>query len=78
MTERIEVTTDQDVVRVRQLVRTVAVAVKLSLVDQTKDRQGELEDMVVGEAVFGEILALFRRLGHEHYNAQSQHDNAAV
>ena len=27
---------DQDVVRVRQLVRTVAVAVKLSLVDQTK------------------------------------------
>jgi serine/threonine-protein kinase RsbT len=36
MTERIEVTSDQDVVRVRQLVRTVAVSVKLSLVDQTK------------------------------------------
>jgi serine/threonine-protein kinase RsbT len=36
MTELLEVTTDQDVVRVRQLVRTVAVAVKLSLVDQTK------------------------------------------
>jgi serine/threonine-protein kinase RsbT len=36
MTDRIEVTTDQDVVRVRQLVRTVAVSVKLSLVDQTK------------------------------------------
>lgn len=34
--ERIPVTSDQDVVRVRQLVRTVAVAVKLSLVDQTK------------------------------------------
>ncbi|WP_127500195.1 ATP-binding protein [Actinoplanes solisilvae] len=34
--QRIEVTTDQDVVRVRQLVRTLAVAVKLSLVDQTK------------------------------------------
>lgn len=34
--ERIAVVTDQDVVRVRQLVRTVAVAVKLSLVDQTK------------------------------------------
>jgi serine/threonine-protein kinase RsbT len=33
---RIEVTTDRDVVRVRQLVRTEAVAVKLSLVDQTK------------------------------------------
>ena len=34
--ERIPVTSDQDVVRVRQLVRTVSVAVKLSLVDQTK------------------------------------------
>jgi serine/threonine-protein kinase RsbT len=36
MTDRLEVTSDQDVVRVRQMVRTVAVAVKLSLVDQTK------------------------------------------
>ena len=34
--DRIEVSSDQDVVRVRQLVRTAAVAVKLSLVDQTK------------------------------------------
>jgi serine/threonine-protein kinase RsbT len=34
--ERLEVVSDQDVVRVRQLVRTVAVKVKLSLVDQTK------------------------------------------
>ena len=32
----LEVVTDRDVVRVRQLVRTEAVAVKLSLVDQTK------------------------------------------
>jgi DNA-binding transcriptional MerR regulator len=47
-----------------QLCRT-----ELALVDQTKDRQGTLEDMVVGEAVFGQILALFRRLGHEHYDA---------
>ncbi|MEV1288220.1 ATP-binding protein [Micromonospora sp. NPDC049679] len=30
------IASDQDVVRVRQMVRTVAVAVKLSLVDQTK------------------------------------------
>src|ERR1700761_7075609 len=36
MTDRLEIRSDQDVVRVRQLVRTVAVAVKLSLVDQTK------------------------------------------
>ncbi|MFC7529376.1 anti-sigma regulatory factor [Actinoplanes sp. GCM10030250] len=34
--QQIPVVTDQDVVRVRQLVRTVSVAVKLSLVDQTK------------------------------------------
>lgn len=34
--ERLGVTSDQDVVRVRQLVRTVAVSAKLSLVDQTK------------------------------------------
>ena len=33
---RLAVVSDQDVVRVRQLVRTVAVAVRLSLVDQTK------------------------------------------
>jgi serine/threonine-protein kinase RsbT len=36
MSDRITVASDQDVVRVRQLVRTVAVAVNLSLVDQTK------------------------------------------
>ena len=36
MSDRITVASDQDVVRVRQLVRTIAVAVKLSLVDQTK------------------------------------------
>jgi DNA-binding transcriptional MerR regulator len=46
------------------------------LVDPTKDRQAMLEDMVVGEAVFGEILALFRRLGHEHYDAQRTHEGA--
>ena len=34
--ERQIIATDQDVVRVRQLVRTFAVAVKLSLVDRTK------------------------------------------
>jgi serine/threonine-protein kinase RsbT len=34
--ERLAVTSDQDVVRVRQLVRAAAVTAKLSLVDQTK------------------------------------------
>jgi DNA-binding transcriptional MerR regulator len=45
---------------------------EIEFLDTTKDRQGTLEDMVVGEAVFGEILALFRRLGHEHYDEQRQ------
>jgi DNA-binding transcriptional MerR regulator len=45
---------------------------ELALMDTTKDRQGRLEDMVVGEAVFGDILTLFRRLGHEHYHEQRQ------
>jgi serine/threonine-protein kinase RsbT len=35
-TETLTIRSDQDVVRVRQLVRSLAVAVKLSLVDQTK------------------------------------------
>jgi serine/threonine-protein kinase RsbT len=34
--QRQAISSDEDVVRVRQLVRTVAVAAKLSLVDQTK------------------------------------------
>jgi DNA-binding transcriptional MerR regulator len=42
---------------------------EIELVNPTKDRQGTLEDMVVGEAVFGEILTLLRRLGHEHHHA---------
>lgn len=44
---------------------------ELELVNPTKDRQGTLEDMVVGEAVFGEILTLLRRLGHEHHATRS-------
>ncbi len=35
-TRRQPITADEDVVRIRQLVRTLAVAAKLSLVDQTK------------------------------------------
>jgi len=46
------------------------------MLDVSKDRRGTLEDMVVGEAVFGEILALLRRLGHEHYDEQRRRDPA--
>ena len=42
---------------------------EIGLIDPTKDRSGTLEDMVAGEAVFGEILTLLRRMGHEHYHA---------
>ncbi len=41
---------------------------EVDLIDTTKDRAGRLEDMVTGEAVFGEILTLLRRMGHEHYH----------
>jgi DNA-binding transcriptional MerR regulator len=47
---------------------------ELALIDTTKDRRGRLEDMVVGEAVFGDILTLFRRMGHEHYHEQSSRE----
>jgi DNA-binding transcriptional MerR regulator len=52
-----------------QLCRT-----EIALIDKTKGRQGTLEDMVVGEAVFGDILTLFRRLGHEHYHEQRRRE----
>ena len=41
---------------------------EIAFVDTMKDRKGMLEDMVAGEAVFGEILTLLRRLGHEHHH----------
>ena len=47
---------------------------EIALIDNTKDRQGTLEDMVIGEAVFGDILTLFRRLGHEHYHEQRRRE----
>lgn len=43
---------------------------EIDLIDATKDRRGTLEDLVVGEAVFGDMLTLLRRLGHEHYHDQ--------
>ncbi|WP_168218492.1 MerR family transcriptional regulator [Nocardioides eburneiflavus] len=36
--------------------------------DGSKDRHGLLEEMVVGQVVFGEILALLRRLAEEHHS----------
>jgi DNA-binding transcriptional MerR regulator len=35
-----------------------------------KDRIGLLEEMVVGQVVFGQVLATLRRLAEEHYSRQ--------
>ena len=36
--------------------------------DDAKDRVGLLEEMVVGQVVFGQILATLRRLAEEHHS----------
>ncbi|MET1060321.1 MAG: MerR family transcriptional regulator [Nocardioides sp.] len=38
--------------------------------DASKDRLELLEEMVVGQVVFGQLLAILRRLGEEHYSAE--------
>lgn len=41
---------------------------ELGRLDDAKDRQGLLEEMVVGRVTFGEVLASLRRLAQEHYS----------
>jgi len=41
---------------------------ELGHLDDTKDRQGLLEEMVVGQVVFGQLLATLRRLAEEHHS----------
>ena len=41
---------------------------ELGGLDDTKDRQDLLEEMVVGRVTFGEVLASLRRLAQEHYS----------
>jgi len=36
--------------------------------DDRKDRLGLLEEMVIGQVVFGEVLAILRRLAEEHHS----------
>lgn len=38
--------------------------------DDSKDRVGLLEEMVVGQVVFGEVLSTLRRLAEEHHSLQ--------
>jgi hypothetical protein len=46
---------------------------EIGFVDPDKDGPGALEDLVAGEAVFGQVLTLLRRMGHEHYHAVGSH-----
>ena len=41
---------------------------ELAHLDDGKDRVGLLEEMVVGQVVFGEVLAILRRLAEEHHS----------
>jgi DNA-binding transcriptional MerR regulator len=46
--------------------------------DDRKDRLGLLEEMVVGQVVFGEVLAILRRLAEEHHSQERfGHDRRA-
>ena len=38
--------------------------------DDAKDRVGLLEEMVIGQVVFGQVLATLRRLAEEHHSLQ--------
>lgn len=42
---------------------------EIAHLDDSKDRQGLLEEMVVGQVAFGQLLAILRRLAEEHYSA---------
>jgi hypothetical protein len=46
---------------------------EIRYIDPAEDRSSTLEDIVAGEAVFGQVLALLRRMGHEHYHAVGRH-----
>lgn len=41
---------------------------EIAHLDDSKDRAGLLEEMVVGQAIFGEILLILRRLAEEHHS----------
>jgi DNA-binding transcriptional MerR regulator len=46
---------------------------EIALVDQTKDRAQQLEQMVTGSVLFGQVFGLLRQLGHEHHHAEVTH-----
>jgi DNA-binding transcriptional MerR regulator len=51
---------------------------EIAHLDGSKDRLGLLEEMVVGQVVFGEVLATLRRLAEAHHShARFGHDHRA-
>jgi DNA-binding transcriptional MerR regulator len=45
-------------------------AAEITMVDHHVERSQQLEDMVTGSVVYGQVFALLRQLGHEHHHAQ--------
>jgi DNA-binding transcriptional MerR regulator len=43
---------------------------EIALVDHSAERSQQLEQMVTGSVVYGQVFELLRRLGHEHHHAQ--------
>jgi DNA-binding transcriptional MerR regulator len=62
-------TVDQDILDYYTRLTDELCRTERRLIDTAKDRAGTLEDMIAGEVAFGEMLALLRRMGHEHYHA---------
>jgi DNA-binding transcriptional MerR regulator len=43
---------------------------EIALVDRTAGRAEQLEQMVTGSVVYGQVFQILRQLGHEHHHAQ--------
>lgn len=43
---------------------------EIALLDHTTGRSEQLEQMVTGSVVYGQVFQLLRQLGHEHHHAQ--------
>jgi hypothetical protein len=67
-------TIDQEIVSYYARLADELCRTEIDLIDTSKDRAGVLEDMIAGEAAFGEMLDLLRRMGHEHYHLQRTED----
>ncbi|HEX5144963.1 MAG TPA: MerR family transcriptional regulator [Mycobacterium sp.] len=49
---------------------------RLRRADLVEDRDAVVQQMVIGQVVFGQLLLSLRRLGHEHHSALRFFDNA--